>query len=184
VTEAAAAAEGDHVLRRTLSNLGLRALMRLSSRREYRGLTLVLLNDPAPEAVTFNKLLEALDLIFDHDARSAFRVSRYLSRVVVTHADGSYGWYWHNLRACFLDPGYVAEHDSSHIAMTIVHEATHARVRQLFDGCRDITQSRIEALCVDAEISFARRLGNAEPLIEDATRRLQRWIEPSHDSSS
>lgn len=159
-------------IRRLISNLGLSVLVRISPRRVLEGMPVGLLQQgTASEDDLFRKIGAALACIRGHDAAEYRRVSRYLASVVSVDLKGSYGWYWHNLRACFLDPSYVLASSPEAIAMTIVHEAAHARIRQLGIATDHTIRPRVEALCVRAEIRFARRVPGMNGLIAEAQRR-------------
>lgn len=163
---------GIRTLRRVLSNLGFKGLFLLSPGREVEGMRVSVLKacDGGTEE-TFSRVSEALSMIRRNDEIGYRRVRRYLDRIVVSSTHGSLGWYWHNLRACFLDPVHVAEVTAADLAMTIAHETAHARIRQsgiVWDGeCRP----RVEAICIRAEIQLASCIPDGLQLKEDAIKR-------------
>lgn len=65
----------------------------------------------------------------------------------------------------------VGDGDDGHspwdIALTIVHEAAHARLHARGIGYPEGRRARIERLCVGREIAFARRAGASPDDIED-----------------
>lgn len=62
--------------------------------------------------------------------------------------------------------------------MTLVHEATHARLHRAGVRYTHDLRERIEAICLKAEIDFGRRLPGAEQLVAEAQTALEtRWWE-------
>ncbi len=158
--------------RGAISSAGLKILFLLSPRREIDGLSVVVLKAcEAGTDETFRRVAEAMTTIRENDEGGFRRVGRYLERIVVTTTRGSLGWYWHGLHACFLDPLHVAEATAAELAMTIIHETAHARIRQRgivwTAGCRP----RVEAICIRAEIQLAASLSGGLELMNDAMER-------------
>jgi hypothetical protein len=62
--------------------------------------------------------------------------------------------------------------------MTLVHEATHARIAKAGITYKQALRARIERLCVEEEAAFADKLPQGQQLAADARRRLEeKWWE-------
>lgn len=171
VSEKAGAAPS---LGRFISNAGFRVLMWFSPRRVLVGVPVVLVQgEEGVEDSFFEKVEAALTCIHRYDPRTHQRVTRYLTRIVGAELDGPYGWYWHNLKAAFVSPKYVLESSPEALAMTIVHEAAHGRIRQTGVQIGGVKQPKVEAVCIRAELRFAERVPGIDGLLEEAVRRRQ-----------
>ncbi len=98
----------------------------------------------------------------------------------MTQRSRGLGEYWPQYDAIALEAHHVENHVLLSICMTIVHEATHARIARW--GVRDsVDRERLERACVKQEIVFARKVPGSERLIEGALRKLDMrwWDEPS-----
>ena len=116
---------------------------------------------------------EALALIKAYDKRRYDRLIKDLERVWVRMLPDELGNFSRALRACVLDTRFVlAETTSLEIlAVVIVHEATHARLRHCGIGYDEQMRHRVEAVCFRRELAFARKLPKGQPVRE--------WIENS-----
>lgn len=85
-----------------------------------------------------------------------------------------------SLKACMLDERYVADSTLEQIASTIVHEATHARLAKCGIRYEKRLRSRIEAICLRRELTFAAKLPNGEELPREITSILG-WCDASAD---
>jgi len=113
------------------------------------------------------KVEAALDLIAEHDPRRMSRIARDLRWIWIQRAAYAPAYFIKELRLCVLDRAYIVADSTppAMIAVSIVHEAAHAR---LFS--RDIpypapARPRIEAVCDAQSAEFARRLPDGEPLV-------------------
>jgi len=158
-------------VRTSLSSFGFKCLFLISPRRRIDGLRVVLLASVGDKEEAFRRIDRALALTREHHSGSYRQVSRFLSLIVVTDVGSSLGWYWHPLRACFLDPSHVFRDSAEALAMTIVHEATHARIRQAGIDWEADCRPRVEAICIGAELRLAERLPEANALLENAMDR-------------
>jgi hypothetical protein len=88
---------------------------------------------------------------------------------------GCCGSYKEGLRSCELDSRFVLAETSSleMIASTIVHEATHARLRRCGIGYETKLRARVEAVCARRELAFANKLPNGGQVRESAERLLE-----------
>jgi hypothetical protein len=75
---------------------------------------------------------------------------------------------------CLLRFEYVLDPRTTptQLAMTLVHEGTHARLLRAGFPYRERLRRRVERLCVLAEIIFASRLPDAEAEVQEAEKRL------------
>lgn len=124
-----------------------------------------------------NQLARALELIESSDPMRMRRLRRDLRGILLTSTGA--GSFLPALRICQLGMGYALRVQPEELAMTVVHEATHARLFQLGCGYRSVDREVIERICVEAEIRFARKLPGSEALAAKAEALLQRrwWTE-------
>lgn len=118
------------------------------------------------------KFAEAIEIIGEIDGRRLRNLKAYLPRIVIARPFlGRFGEYSHDLRAALLSPDFVADRPATSVALLLIHEATHARLRR--GGFRYLppVRARHERICVDAEIDFAQRL----PPSPDRESRLS-WL--------
>jgi hypothetical protein len=80
------------------------------------------------------------------------------------------------LQMCILDRDYFCRDDvsASRMALTIVHEATHARLCNLKIKYTEDIRDRVEQICIKSEIAFAKRLPDGQKLVEMAESKLKR----------
>ena len=125
---------------------------------------------------------DALQLIKRHDSLHYSRVIHNLTRVWVDLLPNACACYKASLNACVLDERYVLLETTTleHIASSIVHEATHARLERWGISYDEKERPRIEAVCLRRELSFIAKLPDSEPLREKLARTLQ-WCVGDHD---
>jgi hypothetical protein len=153
-------------------------MLRLAEQREVLGLILVDLTHGQHASHLFPTLEAALEMIADVDSKRLARIRHDVRRVAVMQSFASAGEFWPHYSAIALEVKHVEAHTLLSICMTIVHEATHARIVRW--GVRDsIDRGRLERACVEQEIMFARKVPGSERLIEGALRKLDTrwWIE-------
>jgi hypothetical protein len=73
-------------------------------------------------------------------------------------------------RLCTLDSVWLKDLPTIVIASAIVHEATHARLRNIRLTSENI--ARIEGICLGQEIAFARRVPNAQKFVSHLEARM------------
>jgi hypothetical protein len=136
------------------------------------------------DAEDLTRVESALSLIRQHSPLDYARIVRELRRIWVTLATYGCGQYHHALRACVLDERYVADPATTvkQIALTIVHEATHARLERCGIAYREELRTRIEAICCRREMAFAVRLSSSTEL-QDIAERLE-WYQANPDQFS
>lgn len=170
---------------RQLHELGLDPLRRLavgvalrhSPQSKASGLMIADLTQDRSGVALFPSVEEAVGLIRTYDPRRVRRLALDVSRIVLFQSARSAGEYWAFADAIALDVSHVAKQVVASVAMTIVHEATHARIEKAGIRYRSNVE-RIERRCVAEEIAFARLLPGSEGVIHGAHLKLEsRWWE-------
>jgi len=126
----------------------------------------------------FAKVTLALGLIDKYDHRRLSRMRRDLSAIWLVRVGGAY--FEVGTRRCVLSWQNVVAGDARSIAMTLVHEATHARIfgRGVMKTPR-ATAVRHEAAAVRQQITFATLLPDNESLLKYYSTVLQTpWWTP------
>lgn len=104
-------------------------------------------------------VVEALRIIAATDPKTLKRIVSSTPRILILPAAAdSLGQFWWEVRACALDAGHVARDPPAEIAVTLVHEMTHARLHRLGFRYTRKLRSRLENICAKAERHFALRL--------------------------
>jgi hypothetical protein len=117
---------------------------------------------------------EALSLIKRYDRIRYDRLVRDLDRVWVRVLPAARGSFNYALNACQIDERHVLA-DATRpelIALTIVHEATHARLMRCGIGYEERLRARVEAVCARREIAFAAKLPDGQQACAEAARDL------------
>lgn len=119
-------------------------------------------------------VVAALSLIQEMDPRRFRRIEGDLHRIFIRRGGGSS--YRSLTEVCVLEADLVRTAPPANLALTVVHEAAHARIFKRGIRYRPDLAERIEARCVKEQIAFTRRLGNAgwavEPMLRYFERRL------------
>lgn len=151
-------------------------LVRMSRRSRIDGFELVDASD-APSAAAAAKIGQALHLIAEVLPSVYARLQRDVRRVILLKAGGPE--YWPFADAIALKAAVVERAEVPLLAMTLLHEATHARLWKTGIEYPSKDRDRIERLCVDAELRLARLLPDATELEEFAREKLARkwWTE-------
>lgn len=148
----------------------------LSARSKYvDGLWVGVWDDEADKELVWRRVEGALGLIKAYDRILYARLLRDIERLRVCIIPYGLACYRESMNACELDTRFMLAEDSSPevIASTIVHEATHARLRHCGIGYGQELRARVEAVCFRREIAFAAKLPNGE----EARQRAQRSLE-------
>jgi hypothetical protein len=141
-------------------------------RRSVDGFEVLDLTPHLKETPDYGRPLgEALCLIKRVDLRRFRRMQRDLRRFIIARTEGAE--YVHPARACLLDAAYLTTVPAARLALTIVHEATHARLWNAGFHYRQSARMRIEEICVREEVSFACRLPGGDELAERARIKLE-----------
>jgi hypothetical protein len=126
----------------------------------------------------FAKVTLALGLIDKYDHRRLSRMRRDLSAIWLVRAGGAY--FEVSTRRCVLSWQNVVADDARSVAMTLVHEAAHARIsgRGVVKTPRAIA-ARHEAAAIRQQIAFATLLPDNESLLKYYSTVLQTpWWTP------
>jgi hypothetical protein len=151
-----------------------RALWALSRHDSTYGLRIgVPWNEPN-RSVAGSKLRAALDLIAAIEPRRVLRMRRDVDRLLITSVQTGWGQFHPPLRMCLLDEDYVCRSSTARedVALTLIHEATHARLSAV--GLRYLPdrRARIERVCLTQELVFASKLANAAGFVGRLERAL------------
>lgn len=147
------------------------ASARLLPHRKVDGLELVAFSGHGDHADAFDRLTRALALLKHYAPRRYGRMRRDMRRIALAAKGGEL--YDHDIRTYLVDTRVLMRRSVEEIAMAIVHEATHARLRSRGVEVTAGNRTRIEWLCVSEEIDFAGRLPAHDHLVEHARRKLQ-----------
>ncbi|WP_217572640.1 hypothetical protein [Mesorhizobium sp. GbtcB19] len=128
-----------------------------------------------------DKIVEALGLIRDFDPVRYRRLLRDVRQILVTVLPASVAQWAEASKACELDERYLIDDamTAKHVASTIVHEATHARLMRCGVGYEEEIRDRVERVCLRREIAFAARL----PTGADTGQRAEATLEAMPDFS-
>lgn len=113
----------------------------------------------------------ALTMIEQHDPARLAQIRRDARSLLIVHTHGSAGEFWPHVAALVLDVNHLKTHQTASVAMTIVHEAAHARLHR--EGVvYEEDPELVERHCVEEEIRFAERVPGTEHLIAGARQKL------------
>jgi hypothetical protein len=156
-----------------LINRFLFAVSRKHNRNDFK--VAMLLPDKKGPAV-FSKVDQALNLISEFDSRRYLQIRRDVKKIWVSVAQPAVGKWLNELQTCVLDRNYFCQDkiSASRMALTIVHEATHARLCKLKIKYTEDIRERVERICIKSEIAFAKRLPDGQKLVEMAESKLKR----------
>lgn len=149
----------------------IRLSIRVGERRVAHGLTLVDLTQQQEAGPLFAAVEEALRIIAEHDPARLRRMRGDVKHIAIMHTADSAGEWWRLPGVMVLAFSHIQRAMPLSLAMTIVHEATHARIDRM--GAIETDKEREERFCVAQEIVFARRVPGSERLIECAPRKLE-----------
>lgn len=128
-------------------------------------------------SASLRRLRAGLDFVAAIDPVRFRRIQLDLPRFMLVPV-GGLGYNPH-LRACVLSAPYIDRVPEDVLALTIVHEATHARLHRAGIAYRAQLIERVERCCVRSEIAFARRVPGGESLARYAEEKLQHdWWTP------
>ncbi len=144
----------------------------------------ILLPDEDDRAIVYPTIQAALHLIQQHDTRRFRQVQRYIRAIILSEHPMNLAQWWDDIRMCELARPYVvaASTTPTHLAATIIHETTHARLFRLGIDYQQSIRARVEAVCYKAEIDFARGLPDGAGIVQHAERALAR--DPTYWSTS
>lgn len=103
-------------------------------------------------------LAAALALCKDLQPRVLRHLRAYVARIVVAEGRGPYAFFVPGSRSCYLSSELICSYPTPNVAVTLVHEATHARIHDRGILPLPGRVHRIERRCVKQEIAFAHQL--------------------------
>jgi len=126
------------------------------------------------------RVSKALRLIRTTTAWVYSGLIRRMPRIIVAEAGGPE--FVPSAKACIINSAHLRSAKTEDLALLFIHEATHARIWNRGIGYPVTLRSRIEELCVEAEVSWARRLPGGHDLAAEASKKLSRpWWHPSQE---
>jgi hypothetical protein len=130
----------------------------VARKTRYRDVTVGLFVLGAESPVALEHVMKALDIVADGDPRRFARIRHDRVRVLVE--DGPVCCYRWLTNTCVLTLDAVRNDPPQTTALTIIHEATHARLYRAGVGHDRKNKARQERRCVLEEIAFLRRLAS------------------------
>lgn len=117
-------------------------------------------------------LRTAVALLDRYDPIRLRRICRDLKTGIIVFPTGSTARaeYHRDVDVCFLRHDYVVSGHPGFIALSIVHEATHARMRRLSHDTPK-RRARMEQICIAAQIAFASRVPGISATIDELSAR-------------
>lgn len=167
------------VISTPVTKMFVRLALAMSKSNTIYGIQLVdmTMNARGPDA--FVRLREVVELIARYDAPLLRQLTRDVRRIVIMLAGGPA--YRPHMQACVLDLKFVLTGAAEGVALALAHEATHARIHRRGIKYSPENRARIERLCVEREITLARRLPNSAGFRIQAENRLgQVWWTEDH----
>jgi len=184
---------------RSLSRIVRIIFMKLHQQHVVRGVKVVLSDMTQRPEQALDSIRSALDILQETDPRRFLVVRRHVRHILVW--PGSYTAYdaWGGIH---LAARHLSEAPAEVLASAFVHEATHLRIAKLGIPYDPELRGRIEALCVDEQAAFLRKVspqgsewaeqvqaGLKDPWWTESHRRarvqrslndagLPQWIEP------
>ena len=121
------------------------------------------------------RVADALALIRTADTRRYARLLRDVRRVTLYGQVRTAGTFSAPQRAVVVDTMHAGTASLPMLALTLVHEATHARIHAAGLRVPESAMGREERICVEAEVAFVERLGaEYAPLIPILRGKLDR----------
>jgi hypothetical protein len=130
------------------------------------------------------KVANALGLIARHDPNRLARIKRDLGAVLVWPftAAGTIAEFHSDLGICALYSAAIKDVPAALVALSIVHEATHARL-----ACIPVTRDnlpRMERLCLEQELAFARHIPEGAALAAYVENRVAKFDPTAYTKSA
>lgn len=125
-------------------------------RREVCGMQVVCIASSETIDDEMKRLRAAFELVAVHDVRRWGRILRDVRQIVLADAGGPE--YIGTIGACLLSVGFVDRVSVIDLALTLVHEASHARLWHARIGRAEEQRDRLERACIRSEKRFAETL--------------------------
>jgi hypothetical protein len=120
------------------------------------------------------RLKGALDLLAELSPQVLAQVRRDIRRFGIVGAGGDH--YLHELSAHVISKDWLEKLSNADVALNVVHEACHARIRRQGILMTRSNAARVERACVQREIALARLLPDSERHLPRLEARLsQSW---------
>jgi len=148
----------------------------------YMGLDIFRFVDGSGDAE--GKVRRALTLIATYEPWWIRQMKRKVRRIVIMMA-GAEPQFRPIVRGCYVSIDEIAASSDEQLALTLIHEATHARLHEWIRASsfrpRPDIQERVERACVRREVAFAKKLPEVgQELAKLANDQLKtRWWEPA-----
>jgi hypothetical protein len=143
---------------------GVQFAVHVAAKRQLRGVELRdwSMEEDVPQLSL--ALERSLNLIETVDPRRFAELRRHVERIVIARGDVAY--YSPDVRGCVIGSDYIRSISPAQLALVLVHEAAHARLRKRGLLPRPEQRQAIELLCFQAETEFAEHLPDRTTLIE------------------
>lgn len=148
-----------------------KSALHLYHRDEHRGFELVNTADDHLYEAFVEKLDQGLDVIQYFDPLLFRRIRQSIKRFIFVPGGGDH--YSPVLEAHMMDASTLIQQTNLYTALLIVHEATHARLERRGISMTQLNAARVERLCVDAQVNFARRVPGGEEVAQQLLRTLE-----------
>ena len=143
-----------------------------AERRRLCGMPVYALTDDASfHPLYFAKVGRALQRLEAVDPRRFRRLYQDIRRIVVSEFEGNH--YDSEFRSIMLKWSRIVGKTAEENALTLVHEATHARIERWGVSYDKELRARIEAACVTQEVASARRFPEGRTLAEKRLEALE-----------
>jgi hypothetical protein len=166
------------ILTMLLTRLWWRAIWRISSSRQLHMIRTAVWAGATNRDRCFDRVDEALDLIERYDPATLASLRRHFAGILVFGEERFRSAHWNqSARLCVITSLYLESPNISpeRIALTLVHENTHATLLALGIPYLDGRRACIEVICAMAELAFARRMTLNPELIRRTERRIEDW---------
>ena len=153
----------------------LRFVWLFSARRTVHGIRAAVFAEDADKC--FERLDEGLVSIAEHDPH-AFSNLQLFGGILVFGNERFRSAYWSDsARLCVVTERYLLSPSlrSEELALTLVHEAMHARLYKAGVTYREGRRAAIEVLCAMAELRLARRIPPQNELVGEIEGRIDNW---------
>lgn len=123
--------------------------VRLCDSREVYGLWVTIWRsvDESDSCSLLDEVERALRLLSEHSSRDLRLVQKGYKRILVAPSVYGAGYLRSDYEMCVLDRELVVKAPRAAIAATLVHEATHARLKRRGHRYTEGKRSRLERLC-------------------------------------
>jgi hypothetical protein len=122
----------------------------------------ILLGLPNNSQAIRDKLIAAFDLIEKTDPRALRQAGLRFRRILVADLAGEDAKYLSLSQTCLVDAEHVSEKPAWRVAMSLVHQLTHARLIAMGIPYNTRFKARVESACVNREVDFAALAGVSE----------------------